>query len=130
MCLLIPLIRSFRSRADCALDFGVLCVRWPFCFVEWGKFDSQGEWTVLMVAAENGHAACVRLLIDAGADMEAKDRVRVALLVLLSSRHFIFTAFVSLFQSLCLTFHILRVSFSLCCSPYFLWYHLSLTLSH
>ena len=29
-----------------------------------------------MVAAINGHADCVRLLVDAGADKEAKDIVR------------------------------------------------------
>jgi hypothetical protein len=31
-----------------------------------------------MRAADNGHADCVRLLIDAGADKDAKDNVRVS----------------------------------------------------
>ena len=31
--------------------------------------------TSLMLAAENGHADIVKLLIDAGADIEAKDDV-------------------------------------------------------
>ncbi len=32
--------------------------------------------TALMTAAEKGHADCVRLLVDVGADKEAKDNVR------------------------------------------------------
>jgi hypothetical protein len=32
--------------------------------------------TALMPAASNGHADCARLLLDAGADKEAKDKVR------------------------------------------------------
>jgi hypothetical protein len=37
---------------------------------------SQYEMTALMRAAENGHADCLRLLIDAGADKEARNNVR------------------------------------------------------
>jgi hypothetical protein len=40
--------------------------------------DSQSGCTALIRAATNGHAACVRLIINAGADEEAKDNVRVA----------------------------------------------------
>ena len=36
----------------------------------------QRENTALICAAENGHSNCVRLLLDAGADKEAKDVVR------------------------------------------------------
>ena len=39
--------------------------------------DSQDEFTALIQAAGNGRAECARLLIDAGADKEARDRVRV-----------------------------------------------------
>ncbi len=42
-----------------------------------GKFDSQRGSTALICAALNGRADCVRLLIDAGADKDAKDHVRV-----------------------------------------------------
>ena len=40
---------------------------------------SQGGWTALMRAAIEGHADCVRLLLDAGADMDAKHNVRASL---------------------------------------------------
>ncbi len=33
--------------------------------------------TALIFAAHNGRADCVRLLLDAGADKDAKDKVRV-----------------------------------------------------
>ena len=39
--------------------------------------DSQGGMTALMCATANGRADCARLLIDAGADKEVKDDVRV-----------------------------------------------------
>jgi ankyrin repeat protein len=55
----------------------MLCLRCRLRYVSGGKFDSQGGYTALMWAAGNGHADCVRLLIDAGADKEAKDHVRV-----------------------------------------------------
>ena len=37
---------------------------------------SQNGHTALMCAAESGHVDCARLLLDAGADMNAKDVVR------------------------------------------------------
>ncbi len=45
------------------------------CGAAWVKSDSQSGDTALFSAAECGHADCVRLLIDAGADKEAKDKV-------------------------------------------------------
>ena len=42
-----------------------------------GKPDLQYGSTALICATQSGHAECVRLLIDAGADKEAKDVVRV-----------------------------------------------------
>jgi hypothetical protein len=39
--------------------------------------DPQYECTALMRAAEKGHVDCARLLIDAGADKEAKNKVCV-----------------------------------------------------
>jgi hypothetical protein len=48
----------------------------------WCEFDSQQGWTALIWAARQGHVDCVRLLIDAGADKNAKaDRVSVALFI-------------------------------------------------
>jgi ankyrin repeat protein len=43
-----------------------------------GKSDllQRGGWTALIRAAMHGHADCVRLLLDAGADKEAKNDVR------------------------------------------------------
>ncbi len=41
-----------------------------------GESDSQDAWTALMCAAQLGHADCVRLLLDSGADTEAKNHVR------------------------------------------------------
>ncbi|KAA0174763.1 hypothetical protein FNF27_03660 [Cafeteria roenbergensis] len=35
-------------------------------------------WTAVMVAAQNGHESTVGLLLDRGADMEARSKVRVA----------------------------------------------------
>ena len=37
---------------------------------------AQDGWTALIFAAANGHAACTRLLLDAGADKNAKTNVR------------------------------------------------------
>ncbi len=37
---------------------------------------SQSEYTALMFAAARGHADCARLLLDAGADKNAKNEVR------------------------------------------------------
>ena len=39
----------------------------------------QSESTALMLAAENGHTGCVRLLVERGADEKAADYVRVML---------------------------------------------------
>ncbi len=52
------------------------CVVFLLCCVCGGEFDSQWEETALILAAENGHADCVRLLIDAGADKDTADDVR------------------------------------------------------
>ena len=37
---------------------------------------AQDGWTALIVAGFHGHADCARLLLDAGADKDAKDEVR------------------------------------------------------
>ncbi len=39
---------------------------------------AQGGWTALMRAARLGHADCARLLLDAGADKNAKGEVRAS----------------------------------------------------
>ncbi len=40
-----------------------------------------------MCAAENGHVDCARLLLDAGADKDAKTNVRGVFVFLISSYH-------------------------------------------
>jgi hypothetical protein len=47
------------------------------CVCAAGESDSQDESTALMYATKGGHANCVRLLINAGADKDAKSKVRV-----------------------------------------------------
>jgi ankyrin repeat protein len=47
--------------------------------MDWREFDSQYARTALMCAAAKGHTDFVRLLIDAGADKDVKDNVRVCL---------------------------------------------------
>ena len=37
---------------------------------------SQNEKTALMIAAQNGRDGCVKLLLEAGCDKDAKDKVR------------------------------------------------------
>ncbi len=46
---------------------------------------SQGGWTALMRAAIEGHADCVRLLLDAGADKDARHNVRMSVGVVCGS---------------------------------------------
>ena len=57
----------------------MFCVRWRwYCnFVVVDESDSQTGRTALIEAAASGRADCVRLLIEAGADKEAKTNVRV-----------------------------------------------------
>ena len=68
------------------------------CAVCGGEF--QYGWTALMRAASGGCADCVRLLIDAGADKDAKSKVRETDSVLMdhtlcnvSFQHFILYVF-------------------------------------
>ncbi len=42
----------------------------------WAAAAAQRGNTALICAAENGHADCARLLLDAGADKNAKTNVR------------------------------------------------------
>jgi ankyrin repeat protein len=45
------------------------------CAVHVHSFNQNGN-TALIVAAEEGRADCLRLLLDSGADIEASDNVR------------------------------------------------------
>ncbi len=57
------------------------CLPLRLLFVGFVNSDLQGGNTALIWAAGHGRADCVRLLIDAGADKEAKDYVRRRLLL-------------------------------------------------
>jgi ankyrin repeat protein len=39
--------------------------------------DGQNGFTALILAAKHGHSGCVRLLVDAGANLDAEAIVRV-----------------------------------------------------
>ncbi len=47
-----------------------------YLLVACGNMHAQGGYTALICAAIHGHADCVSLLIDAGANKEAKTNVR------------------------------------------------------
>jgi hypothetical protein len=58
---------------------------------------SQNGWTALIWAARNGHADCLRLLLGAGANKDAKTMVRIGPFLCISSSHLyeiIFSPFV------------------------------------
>ena len=48
--------------------------RWRFLFFD--EYNSQYGWTALIWAALKSHTDCLRLLIDAGANKDARDDVR------------------------------------------------------
>ena len=80
MCVCCPLARRTGGGA----------VAMPMCSWRWnvarrlrrrltcGAAAAQDGCTALICSGSNGRADCVRLLLDAGADKEAKDRVRVS----------------------------------------------------
>jgi ankyrin repeat protein len=70
--------------------------------VDGDESDAQDGSTVLIWAAANGHTDCVRLLIDAGADKEARNHVRVGRCLLSSAAPFL-PVLLSCFLLLCLT---------------------------
>ena len=59
-----------------------------YCFGQY-IFSSQTGSTALIQAAERGRADCVRLLLDAGADKNAHDKVRRQCCALLCMRLFV-----------------------------------------
>jgi hypothetical protein len=76
------LVSSQLLSLDIALHFHSICVSLAsdFCVslcVCGGESDSQWRLTPLFWAAQRGDADCVRLLLDAGANTEAEDKVRV-----------------------------------------------------
>ncbi len=72
---LLKFVFSFQRL--CCVYMHLTCVRWRLCCMGGGESDSQLGWAALIYAAESGHAECARLLIDAGADKDAKNDVRV-----------------------------------------------------
>jgi hypothetical protein len=66
-------------RTNLEICFSYFTISFLICclgHVGFGEFDSQFGDTALIRAAWHGHAECVRLLIDAGADKDAKSNVR------------------------------------------------------
>jgi ankyrin repeat protein len=53
------------------------CLRCRLRYVGGGDSDLQSGSTALICAAVYGQADCARLLIDAGADMDVRNEVRV-----------------------------------------------------
>ena len=51
-------------------------MRWCWRVIGDGESDAQSGWTALIFAAEKGHVDCARLLIDTGADKDARNNVR------------------------------------------------------
>jgi hypothetical protein len=62
----------------CCAALGAICVIWRRAAIYLTRTRAQGGWTALICVSENGHSDCVRLLLDAGADMNAKTDVRVS----------------------------------------------------
>ncbi len=69
-----------------------------------GDGDASGfsQWglTALMIAARNDHAECMRLLIDAGANKDALDEVRLCSCFALASSSYAALLFPLLFHQL------------------------------
>ena len=77
---IIILIHFYRALSHCLLVCTVRVLArtlTPRVGMRHGDLRTQNGWTALMNAAEFGRTDCARLLIDAGADTEAKDEVRV-----------------------------------------------------
>ena len=73
--LLIFTIKIYNCSTHFPDHFLYICW-WRRC-VGGGESDSQGGWTALSIAAARGRTDCARLLLDAGANKEAKINVRV-----------------------------------------------------
>ncbi len=89
MCLCFSFVNDCVFRG---LRFGILmyaCVWW--CLIACDH--AQNGWTALINAAVHGRSYCVRLLLDAGADIFASDNVRVLSLAPLPCSGFLNFAF-------------------------------------
>jgi hypothetical protein len=80
-----PLVVASHLFVHCSRNLSLLfhCLVFPIktpilcaISVSCGKSESQRGWTALMRAAENGRFECVRLLLEAGADKDARTNVR------------------------------------------------------
>jgi hypothetical protein len=71
----IPYFHLFPFESHCLSSIIIISLFQINFFVRIGT-RAQYEMTALMWAAYNGHADCVRLLMEVGADKEARDKVR------------------------------------------------------
>jgi hypothetical protein len=69
-------VSCFFCGTGYCLVFFVLCIGDGWRCTDCGESVSQYGYTALMYAAVRGHADCLRLLIDAGADKDTKSNVR------------------------------------------------------
>ena len=82
-------------------SLGVVCMHFD---PSWSVVTSDAQCaqigcTALIFAAENGHADCVRLLLDAGADTNAQNIVRLSVIIVCVRGRVLWNGFDELFAS-------------------------------
>ncbi len=85
-CVYVDNVFLLFFSARCAMELCAGCV----------DSDSQDGSTTLICSARNGHTDCVRLLIDAGAEKEAKSNVRHWSMCLMRRQFLFFSPFLAL----------------------------------
>ena len=85
--MVIDFVQYLCARCVCLVRFQCVELYHVCAFGGWQSRAQSGR-TALIFAAENSHADCVRLLIDAGADTNAHTNVRIILFPAVSSNFF------------------------------------------